>query len=437
MSRSIKELSVHYDPINESNTFTSGDIVEGRVVLEVTKEIKVDSFFVKLTGDAHVSWTEGSGDDERTYSDHERYFKLKQYFIQESSKRGESEKNTTLVSGENCETIRVFVDIDNSSSRDVKLKYSLKQQQTFIAGSSTNRGYKDIVKETRDRIPSGQKSQFTVDLTLPRDLTVTIENCRIIKVQYELKVYLDVSFASDLEVILPVVILPPVQQCPPWQGPTGGFQPYPPSQPYLVPYPGETIRVFVDIDNSSSRDVKLKYSLKQQQTFIAGSSTNRGYKDIVKETRDRIPSGQKSQFTVDLTLPRDLTVTIENCRIIKVQYELKVYLDVSFASDLEVILPVVILPPVQQCPPWQGPPGGFQPYPPSQPYLVPYPGQREKYTTIVNGLAYPAVRFSVVILSPELQCPPGGSLAYPPPQPNLVPYPGELPHPLAGLYSNL
>ncbi|KAL0192879.1 hypothetical protein M9458_011175, partial [Cirrhinus mrigala] len=80
MSKSIKELSLHYDPINESHTFSCGDIVEGRVVLEVTKEIK-------LTGDAHVSWTEGSGDDESSYSDHERYFKLKQYFIQESSKR--------------------------------------------------------------------------------------------------------------------------------------------------------------------------------------------------------------------------------------------------------------------------------------------------------------------------------------------------------------
>ncbi|RAM39371.1 hypothetical protein DOZ52_29645, partial [Enterobacter hormaechei] len=76
MSRSIKELNIHYDPINESNIFSSGDIVEGRVVLEVTKEIKVDHFFVKLTGDANVSWTEGSGDDRKTYSDHERYFKL-------------------------------------------------------------------------------------------------------------------------------------------------------------------------------------------------------------------------------------------------------------------------------------------------------------------------------------------------------------------------
>lgn len=88
MQRSIKELSVRYDPINETSTFTNGDIVEGRVVLEVTKEIKVEDLFVKLTGDADVRWTEGSGDDEKSYSDHERYFKLKQYFIQDSSKKG-------------------------------------------------------------------------------------------------------------------------------------------------------------------------------------------------------------------------------------------------------------------------------------------------------------------------------------------------------------
>ncbi|ROL51332.1 Arrestin domain-containing protein 3 [Anabarilius grahami] len=228
MSRSIKELIIHYDPINESNIFSSGDIVEGRVVLEVTKEIKVDSFFVKLKGDANVSWTEGSGDDETTYSDHERYFKLKQYFLQESSKTGE--------------TIRVSVDVDNSSSRDVKLKYSLKQKQTFIAEGSTNKGFKIIVKETKDCIPSEEKTKFIVDMYLPHDLTVTIENCRIIKVQYELKVYLDVSFASDPAVKFPVVILPADQQSPSWQGPPAGFQPYPPCPaeqppPYAELYP--------------------------------------------------------------------------------------------------------------------------------------------------------------------------------------------------------
>lgn len=58
MSGSIKVLSLHCNKINESNTFTSRDIVEGKVVLEVTKEINVDSFFVKFTGDADVRWTE-------------------------------------------------------------------------------------------------------------------------------------------------------------------------------------------------------------------------------------------------------------------------------------------------------------------------------------------------------------------------------------------
>lgn len=89
MSGSIKVLSLQCNKINESNTFTSGDIVEGKVVLEVTKEINMDSFFVKLMGDADVRWTEKTGFDETTYRDHDRYFKLKQYFIQESSKKGE------------------------------------------------------------------------------------------------------------------------------------------------------------------------------------------------------------------------------------------------------------------------------------------------------------------------------------------------------------
>lgn len=89
---------------------------------------------------------------------------------------------------------------------------------------------------------------------------------------------------------------------------------------------GETIRIFVDTENSLSRDVKLKYSLSQKQTFIAGGSTNNAYRNIVKEVKDRIPSGEKTKVTIDLKLPPDITVSIENCRIIQVQYELKVWI---------------------------------------------------------------------------------------------------------------
>lgn len=64
------------------------------------------------------------------------------------------------------------------------------QQQTFIAGTSTKNAYRNIVKEVKDRIPSGENTKVTIDLKLPRDINVTIGNCRIIKVQYTLKVSL-------------------------------------------------------------------------------------------------------------------------------------------------------------------------------------------------------------------------------------------------------
>uniref|UniRef100_A0A671KU88 Arrestin C-terminal-like domain-containing protein n=1 Tax=Sinocyclocheilus anshuiensis TaxID=1608454 RepID=A0A671KU88_9TELE len=314
MSRSIKELSFHYDRINE-------------IVLEVTKEIKVGSFFVKLTGDANVRWTEGSGDDETTYSDHERYFKLKQYFIQESSKKD----GPVIRPGSHVFPFRFQLPQQNmppsfkGNHGWVKYVLTVKLSRPWKPTSSTYTELIFVLRNdgTNDHLLQPQAGTQDKKMKLfgsgKMSITVTSEK-------------------------------------------TGYMQ-------------GEMIRVFVDINNSSSRDVKLKYSLKQQQTFIAGRSTNRGFKHIVKETRDRIPSGEKSKFTVDMTLPRDLTVTIENCRIIKVQYELKISLDVSFASDPAVTFPVVILPADQQCPPWQGPPRGFQPYPPPQPSPVPYPGE--------------------------------------------------------------
>ncbi|XP_048045121.1 arrestin domain-containing protein 3-like [Megalobrama amblycephala] len=351
MSRSIKEFIVHYDPINDSNIFTSGDIVEGRVILEVTKEIKVDSFFVKLTGDANVSWSEGSGDNETTYSDHERYFKIKQYFIQESSKKGQSEKNTTLVSGE------TYGPVIRPGSYVFPFRFQLPQQNM----PSSFKGYYGSVKyvmTVKLKRPWRPTSTTCTELTfLPRNDGI---NDHLLQPQSGTEDKKMKHFGSG-KMSMTVTT-----------DKTGYLQ-------------GETIRVSVDVDNSSSRDVKLKYSLKQKQTFKAEGSTNKGFKVIVKETKDRIPSGEKAKFIVDMNLPRDLTVTIENCRIIKVQYELKVSLDVSFASDPAVRFPVVILPAD-----WQGLPAGFQSYPPPQPNLVPYPaGQPPPYAELYPNLYDP------------------------------------------------
>ncbi|XP_067296161.1 arrestin domain-containing protein 3-like [Pseudorasbora parva] len=340
MSGSIKVLGLYYNKINESNTFTSGDIVEGHVVLEVTKEIVVDHFFVKLKGDAKVRWPDPSSDSNRTYRDHERYFKLKQYFIQESLKKGEQERSTTRVSGE------TYGPVIKKGRHVFPFRFRLPQKNipASFEGVHGSVKYVLMVKLKRHRKPTSSTC---------RELTVLPRNDRthefLMLPQYVIREKKMRLFSSG-KISLAVTT-----------DKTGYMQ-------------GETIKNVVDIDNSSSHDVKPMYSLQQQQTFMAGKETKIKSKNIVHETKDCVPSGGKHNFIVNLKLPRYLPVTIENCRILKVQYYLKVSLDVSFATDPEIMLPVVILPADQQCPPCQGPSGGFQPYPPPQPNLVPYPG---------------------------------------------------------------
>lgn len=77
----IKDFHLLYNTLNSEETFSEGDTVGGTVFFTLTKETKVKSILVKLKGQAHVSWSEGTGDDRRTYSDRRRYFKVKEYLV--------------------------------------------------------------------------------------------------------------------------------------------------------------------------------------------------------------------------------------------------------------------------------------------------------------------------------------------------------------------
>lgn len=77
----IKDFHLVYNVLNAEKTFSEGDTVGGTVSFTLTKESKVKSILVKLKGQADVSWDEGMGDDRRSYSDHRRYFKVKEYLV--------------------------------------------------------------------------------------------------------------------------------------------------------------------------------------------------------------------------------------------------------------------------------------------------------------------------------------------------------------------
>lgn len=82
----IKELKLIYEVLNKEDTFSAGDTVEGAVAFTLTKETKVKSLLVKIKGEARVHWTEGSGDNKSSYSDYRRYFKVKEYLVEENTK---------------------------------------------------------------------------------------------------------------------------------------------------------------------------------------------------------------------------------------------------------------------------------------------------------------------------------------------------------------
>uniref|UniRef100_A0A3P8TU93 Uncharacterized protein n=1 Tax=Amphiprion percula TaxID=161767 RepID=A0A3P8TU93_AMPPE len=80
-------LSVSIDRLNERNTFSSGDQVTGHISFEITKQTKITSITVALSGVAHVHWSSGGGGgrgNRRHYSAIMKYFNYRGVILQEN-----------------------------------------------------------------------------------------------------------------------------------------------------------------------------------------------------------------------------------------------------------------------------------------------------------------------------------------------------------------
>ncbi len=93
----IKNFALNYETLNVYGTFSEGDTIIGTVTFTLTKEKKVESLFIKVKGDAHVSWTEEWGETETTYSDHKRYFKEKHFLVAKKASGGTKKCFGTLM----------------------------------------------------------------------------------------------------------------------------------------------------------------------------------------------------------------------------------------------------------------------------------------------------------------------------------------------------
>uniref|UniRef100_A0A4W4EQT8 Arrestin C-terminal-like domain-containing protein n=1 Tax=Electrophorus electricus TaxID=8005 RepID=A0A4W4EQT8_ELEEL len=259
----LTSLIITHDPVKESNTFANDDNISGRITLEVSKETRVESFFIKAKGKASVLWSERYNSKIVTPGIHVYPFTFQHphevmpasftgyhgkvvYFLEAKLCRsmhipskhelfhvtfltlltqipqyGNREKKKKFFDSR-CITMNICtekmgyclgkthrIDVENNSSRTVKPKFCLYQKQSFFAMKRRKVRNKILLKEEGDPIGPSTKQSMTKVLNIPKDISVSILSCKVLKVEYRLKVSLDVKFASDPEIKLPVVLFSP------------------------------------------------------------------------------------------------------------------------------------------------------------------------------------------------------------------------------------
>ncbi|XP_009899414.2 arrestin domain-containing protein 2 isoform X3 [Dryobates pubescens] len=106
--------------------------------------------------------------------------------------------------------------------------------------------------------------------------------------------------------------------------------------------PGEFIPIFAEIDNCTSRAVVPKVAIIQTQTFIARGTKKQKRLVVTSIVGDSIAAGKREVWHGRALKIPPVAPSILQCRILQVEYSLKVCVDIPGTSKLLLELPLVI-----------------------------------------------------------------------------------------------
>lgn len=88
----IKHFSIEFDAINSKNIFTNGDTINGRIIIEVSKQTQIKSLIFIAQGRAQVCWSEHYGQySHYVYWSDEKYYDVKHHILREARNDGNIE----------------------------------------------------------------------------------------------------------------------------------------------------------------------------------------------------------------------------------------------------------------------------------------------------------------------------------------------------------
>ncbi|MEQ2229776.1 hypothetical protein ILYODFUR_022345 [Ilyodon furcidens] len=299
----IKNFQIDYDPINRRNIFTNGDTINGRIILEASKETKIRSLVFIAKGEARVNFSEHYGllgkinpEETEDYSHKQKYYQIQQYILKET-----------------------------------------RQNEREIIGKG--RHVFPFSFRIPDReLPSSFSSMFgQIIHTLKAKLKHSMIPARKAKTHF--------TFVSKAEMNIPGIMVSQHRSKQKSIALNSGIVLLDIYTRRMGYKPGEELHVTAKITNLSNRVVKPKFVLDEKKTYNGGEYIKVDNHDILQEKADAIKSrGGTTAVTKVLTIPRQLSPSILICPIIKLEYRLKVYLDITCAPSIVLKLPIVILP---------------------------------------------------------------------------------------------
>ncbi|XP_030593864.1 arrestin domain-containing protein 3-like [Archocentrus centrarchus] len=333
MLSTVKRLEVTYKPVNDSNSFTNGDIVAGEVTLEAAKDFQIGSLFIKFKGKAEVRWTERHGKTTHVYHAKDKYFSVRHYFILD--KNGKGNDRQTLVTNENSQT---YCSVVAPGCHVYPFSFQIPFQDLPSSFSGAD-----------------GKIVYLLEAVLSRSMRIDTKHST------------KINFVSRTNMNTVTWLQTPQHESKDKKIFTSGSVAMDVNLEKMGFHQGEGLKVVAFIKNSSSREVKLKYCVYRKHSFFARGKRRLHTNDLLKEVGDPIPPSAEETVTRVITIPHDLEPSVLNCNIIKVEHRLRVYLDVKYASDPEIKFPIVILPAFQASAALPPPPAAAATAPPAAP----------------------------------------------------------------------
>nr|XP_012772683.1 arrestin domain-containing protein 3 isoform X2 [Maylandia zebra] len=311
--QTIRNFKINFIRHDGRNSFSSGDQIIGHISFDLTKETKITSITTRLKGNVNVHWTAGGGggkqETRKRYSARLDFFDLKGVILQEDRVT----RGTKLQLGTHVYPFTCQLPLGNfpSSFHGVhgKIAYTLT-----VGINRPWRMSKDFVTELKfvNHIDTNQPG-----LNAPLSGSNSVTPCSL--------------WCNSSPVTLTVSVA------------TKAFT------------PGETVKIFCEFSNPSSKTATPKVKLQQKQTFYTHSKRNRKMAIKTLACVSGEPVGAQVSYVrteIMLAIPSSASLTISECSILVVDYIIEVKLHVGALDEVVVLFPIILCDaPVQTYPP--------------------------------------------------------------------------------------